>query len=126
MKLGNGQRLFLVLIYENLVVVVWNLGNDALEHGLSHWVQFHCLVPMVVFANPLPWTVIWMCLRKSGNVDEEAVAHVDPSCVDDVCAIAALALPDPWVDIQKIFPLDSAVVGDVWVFGLVVHLAEML
>jgi hypothetical protein len=69
---------------------------------------------------------VGMDLGKSGYIDEETVSHVDPPGVDDVCAVAALALPDPGVDVEEVGALDGAVVGDVGVEGLVMDFAEVM
>lgn len=67
------------------------------------------MVQVVVLAAPDSWVRIGMNLAQAGNVDEQPVAHIDPSRIDDIHAIATLALPDPGIDVDEVIAVDLAV-----------------
>lgn len=88
---------------------------------------------MIILAGPHPRLRIRMRLAEARDIDEEAVARVDPARVDDVHAVAALALPDPRIDVEDVFAWRGAAAvaaalggGDVGVGGLVVGGAEVV
>lgn len=64
---------------------------------------------MEILAAPDARLGIRLCLAEPRDVDEEAVARVDPAGVDDVPAVAAVALPDPGVDVEEVFARRGAV-----------------
>ena len=81
---------------------------------------------MVVFAAPDAWLGVWVCFRETSDVDKETVSYIDPSCIDDVHAVAAHALPDPRIYVEEVCAFYLLIVGDVGIVGLVVGFAEVV
>lgn len=81
---------------------------------------------MVVLTAPDARLAIGVCLRETGDVDEEAVPDVDPAGVDDILAVAALALPDPRVDVEEVSSSYFPVVGGIGVVCSVVSFTEVV
>lgn len=52
-------------------------------------------------------------LADARDIDVEAVAHVDPACVDDVLALAAVSLPGVRVDVEQVLTQGLVVFGGV-------------
>jgi hypothetical protein len=81
---------------------------------------------VVIFATPDTRLFVRMCLRQTGDIDEETIAEIYPPRVDDVQSIAPLALPDPWVDVEKIDTFYLPVFRGIRVFCLIVDFAEVV
>lgn len=125
-KVSVDQRGLFVLIRQDLVITIWYLRHDTLEDCLAQRIQLVGAVVMVVLAAPDTGLIVRMCFRETGDVDEETITDVDPPGINDVHTVAALALPDPWVDVEKVGPFYLPVIRDIVVVCLVVGFAEVV
>lgn len=78
---------------------------------------------MVVFAIQ-DTRLIGSSLGDTSNIDIQPISDIYPSRIDDIVPIASNPFPDPWIHIEKIFPLYFAVVRGVAVFSHVVIIAH--
>ena len=99
---GPGQRPRTILLREDLVEAVRDQRGDALEHGLAQRVQVAGAVAVEVLAAPDAGMGGGAGLAQAGDVDEQAVAHVDPASVDDVLPVAAHALHAVRVHVEEV------------------------
>lgn len=98
LEFGHDERLGAVLRDQDGIKVVGDLGGYALEDGVAQRPDVGGSVAVVILAVE-DVGVVGVRLGDARDVDEQAVARVDPARVDDVHAVAAHALPDPRVDV---------------------------
>jgi len=125
LEFGNNKCLLFVFFNQKFIVRIRHLGWYALKYRFSHRIEIARLVPVVILADPRSGCGIRMRLAEACDVDEETVANVDPPRIDDVHAVAALALPDPRVDVEEELSLGSSIGKGVDVVSLVVVIAEV-
>lgn len=77
------------------------------------------MIRVVVLAGPDARVRVGSCLTEACDVDVQPVAHVNPARVDDVHAVAADALVNPWVDVEQVFAPHGAVGGSILVPSVV-------
>lgn len=61
---------------------------------------------MEVLAAPYARHSLRHGLAYRCNVDEQAIAGINPTCVDDILPVAAIPVDVGWVDIKKVGAMD--------------------
>ncbi|KAH6608160.1 hypothetical protein Trco_004473, partial [Trichoderma cornu-damae] len=97
----DNQALVAVLGPEDLLEIVRDACLDALEFRHAHGPQVLAHVAVPILAAPDARAVLF-ALAHAGDVDEHAVAGVDPAAVDDVRAVAAAEVDVVRVDVEQI------------------------
>ena len=81
---------------------------------------------MIILTNPYTRLVFWMSLGQAGDVDIKAVGSIDPTGVDNVVAVPALALNACGIDVEKVGSLDRRItLGNVVITGMVIPFSEV-
>lgn len=101
LKLFHNQALVAVLAAQNVLKVVGDAGLDALKLGDAHGPQVLASVAVIVLAAPGAGRA-GIALAHGGDVDEHAVAGVDPAGIDDVHAVAASQIDVVRVDVEQV------------------------
>lgn len=101
LKLLHNQALVAVLAAQNVLKVVGDAGLDALKLGGAHGPEVLAAVAVPVLAAPGAGHV-GIALAHGGDVDEHAVAGVDPAGIDDVHAVAASQVDVVRVDVEQV------------------------
>ena len=57
---------------------------------------------MVILTIPNTGVFVWFRLAQTRYVNVQAIADVNPPSIDNVHAVAALALEEPRVDIEEV------------------------
>lgn len=129
MPLLSGQALGAILVNQDALKVEGDPGLDALKLGHTHGPQVLTIVAVLVLAAPDTRTIS-LALAQARNVDEHAIAQIDPAGVDDVHGIPAVNVDVVRVDVEKVLLVDDLirlVVGVVeGVLGAVQVLAQPL
>lgn len=101
LKLFHNQALVAVLAAQNVLKVVGDAGLDALKLGDAHGPQVLASVAVIVLAAPGAGRAN-IAFAHGGDVDEHAVAGVDPAGIDDVHAVAASQVDVVRVDVEQV------------------------
>lgn len=108
MPLLSGQALGAILVNQDALKVERNPRLDALKLGHAHRPQVLAIIAMLILAAPHTGP-IGLTLAQARNVDEHAVAQVDPARIDDVHGVAAVNVDVVRVDVEKVLLVDELV-----------------
>jgi hypothetical protein len=103
------QSYLIIFFREYLVICIRYLGQDTFKHSFSHRIQLCGLVFVVVLAIPHVRMRVRPRLAEAGDVNVQAVAHVDPSRIDDIHSVSFGTLHYPRVDIEEVLAPHLAV-----------------
>ena len=62
---------------------------------------------MLVLALPDTWVRVWMDFREARDIYVQAVKYIDPASIDNVHAVAAVALRGVGIDVEKVGAFDD-------------------
>lgn len=113
------QRALAILVRQNLVICIRDFGQHAFEHRFAHRIQLVHMIRVVIFASPNSRMCVWPRLTEACDVNVQPVTHIHPACINDIHAVAADALVDPWVDVEQVFAPHGTFGGSVLVPGVI-------
>lgn len=72
---------------------------------------------MIILATPYTRVFVRLRLSQCRYVNVQAIADIDPPRIDNIHAVAALSLEEPWIDIEEIVAHNAVELVDVAVGG---------
>lgn len=93
------QNLQSVLLNQDLIISVRYPCRHSFKHALSHGIQISNTIVVKVLAAQDPRLLVRVYFTETRYIDVKPIRHINPSCINDICTIARIALSRPWIDI---------------------------